>query len=253
MLTKRCMTLAVVLGVCFSAGVVRADIPVENEDKFEGFNRAMFGFNMTLDEYVLEPLAKGYRAITNQYVRDRVSGVLSNIVEPVSAVNHLLQGDVVKSGQNIGRFALNSTLGLLGMYDVAGGGWHLAPAKTNFDETLATWCVKDGPYLVFPVLGMNTMRSFSGEIVDGFANPLYIATYGDSNINAKVLYPYAGLVMISKREKSIEFIDSFKQSSVDLYAISRSAFLQNRKKMARCGVVEESATPDYDFDFDVEE
>ncbi|MFV0626974.1 MAG: VacJ family lipoprotein [Alphaproteobacteria bacterium] len=225
----------------------------DNEDKFETFNRAMFGFNMTVDDYVLEPAAQGYRKVTNQYVRNRVSSVISNIREPVSAVNHLFQGEFIKAGKNIGRFVLNSTLGLFGMYDVASGGWDMSPAKTGFDETLATWCVKDGPYIVLPIFGGNTMRSATGEVVDSYMSPVYIATYDQADISAKIVYPYAATVAISKRERSMDLVNDFKKNSVDLYAMSRSAFLQSRKNMPRCGIVEENTAPDYDFDFDEEE
>lgn len=227
----------------------QADI---NEDRFESFNRAMFSFNMTLDEYFFRPVALGYRRITNQFIRDRVSYALRNIKEPAHAVNNLLQAQPVDSLTNVGRFAINTTLGLFGTFDVAGGGFGLEAKTTGFDETLSSWCVADGPYIVMPLLGGSTPRSIIGDFVDGYTNPLYVATYNDANIRDKVLYSYVAVNAISKREAAIELIDDLRKNSVDFYAAVRSAFIQNRMKMKRCGSAETNAVPNYDFDFDMD-
>lgn len=108
----------------------------DQADTFETYNRAMFKFNYQVDKYVLKPLAEGYRNITNQYTRDRVSSVIANLKEPLYAANNLLQGDLKDSGMSLARFAVNSTLGLGGMYDVADG-WGWPRHKAGFDSTLA--------------------------------------------------------------------------------------------------------------------
>ena len=134
----------------------------DQADTFETYNRAMFKFNYQVDKYVLKPLAEGYRNITNQYTRDRVSSVIANLKEPLYAANNLLQGDLKDSGMSLARFAVNSTLGLGGMYDVADG-WGWPRHKAGFDSTLAKWCVPDGPYIVLPIFGPSTPRAEIGR------------------------------------------------------------------------------------------
>jgi len=102
----------------------------------ESYNRAMFDFNMNVDKYVLKPVAKGYRAITTQDIRNRVTSFVSNVNEPVSTINHTLQGSFKKTLVSAARFAINSTLGLAGTFDVADG-WGLKKSETGFDNTLA--------------------------------------------------------------------------------------------------------------------
>ncbi|MDR1694203.1 MAG: VacJ family lipoprotein [Lactobacillaceae bacterium] len=242
-----------------SASVVNAGsshaVVEENYDKFEGFNRFSFEVNNQLDNYVLRPLAKGYRAVTTQYIRDRVNLALANLKEPMSSVNNILQGEFASGLKNIGRFAINSTLGLAGMYDVAGGGFGLEPHPSNFDMTLANWCVKDGPFIVLPIIGPTTPRAILGDAFDGLGNPVVVATYNDANTRDKILYPYFALSAVAARETNMEMLDDVKKSSVDFYATVRSAFLQNRKQINKCGVntETESQTLDYDFDFDMDE
>lgn len=243
--------------ICFSflmllnlPNLAIADVE-QDEDKFEGFNRAMFTFNSVLDHYIFRPIAVGYRAVTNQYVRDRISSVFSNLGEPVNAANNLLQGEFTASLKNIGRFGLNSTLGLFGTYDVAGPAWKLSPEKTSFDETLSSWCVGDGPFLVLPLLGNQTPRSVVGLTVDGFANPVVIAATNDRNYSAKIIYPTAALLAVSQREKAIELLDEVANNSLDPYVTLRSMYMQNRQKIKTCRFKKnESVESSYDFDFD---
>lgn len=224
----------------------------EKADKFESFNRFSFEFNNQLDRFILRPLAVGYRSITTKYIRDRVNSALTNIKEPVSSVNNMLQGEFSAGLKNIGRFAINTTLGLVGTYDVAAGGFSLTPAPTNFDKTLAKWCIKDGPFIVLPIFGPTTPRAFIGDTVDGLVNPVVIATYNDANYRDKILYPYAAVSAIALREASMDLIDDFKKNSVDFYATVRSAYIQNRMKINRCETSSddtEISKPNYDFDF----
>ena len=129
-----------------------------HDDALENFNRAMFEFNYRLDRHFLKPVAQAYRAVTTPDIRARISSALSNLKEPMSAANHLLQGEFKQSGVAVGRFVINSTLGLAGTFDVATA-WGLEKDHDNFEETLAKWCIKDGPYIVLPFLGSSTPRS----------------------------------------------------------------------------------------------
>lgn len=158
-MTKKFFTytaLLLLLGLGGCAGAPASEtVSPENDTALETYNRAMFSFNNKLDKFVIRPVAKGYRAVTNEYFRQRVTNFFSNIDEPISAANHMLQGEFSDSGNNLGRFVINTTFGLVGLYDVASS-MGMEKDKTGFDETLATWCVPDGPFIVLPVVGPST-------------------------------------------------------------------------------------------------
>ncbi len=236
---------------CASSGVM-ADKHDQN-DPFEGFNRAMFKFNDVLDEYVLVPVAKGYRAITTKDIRDRVNSAFSNLGEPVSAVNQVLQGEFKQSAVSLGRFVVNSTLGLGGTFDVATG-WGWTGQKDNFDRTLATWCVDDGPYLVLPFMGPSTPRAALSKIADMFMSPVYWFTdqYEDGDYAYSA---YIGAQTIAFRESTLELTDDLHRNSVDYYTTMRSAYMQNRSQLPNCNCQgdKSSSAAAYDFDFGLEE
>ena len=163
-LPKYSLLLAVLLsGAAF--GVQAAE---DDSGWLESYNRSMFNFNYQLDKYTLKPLAEGYRAITTPDVRNRVTSFIGNMREPVTAVNHTLQGSIKDTFVSVGRFLINSTLGLGGTFDVAEG-WGLKRNSTDFDATLATYCVPDGPFVVVPLLGPATPRSLVGLTADAVA------------------------------------------------------------------------------------
>ena len=216
-------------------------------DPLEPYNRAMHNFNMKFNIYIMNPVTKGYRAITNQYARDRISNAMFNIKEPVSAVNHLLQGKPVRSGKDIARFAINSTLGLAGTYDVAGQGWNLPKDKTGFDATMGAWGVPDGPYFVIPFVGPGTPRAAAGLVVDSFTNPLYLATIHDANVHDKIYYPYVAVNGISLYDANKALLDDLQRNSVDFYSTLKSAYEQNRNGKNT------DDNMSYDFEMDDEE
>jgi len=221
----------------------------EENSTLESYNRAVYNFNSKFDKYLMKPVAQGYRKITNQYTRDRINNALANIKEPVSAINHLLQGDPVKSGASVARFAINTTLGLAGTYDVAAQGWNLTKDKTGFDETLATWNVPDGPFIMLPFLGPSTPRATVGLVADSFSNPMYWGTANDANIRDKVYLPYIAINAIALRESGLDLLDDLERNSVDFYTTMKSAYLQNRKDLGQ----DDDANPAASYDFGMEE
>lgn len=223
----------------------------ESEDRFETYNRAMFEFNYQFDKYILKPLAEGYRAITNQFVRDRVRGVLSNLREPLSSGNYLLQADPESSAKSLSRFVINSTLGLAGMFDVAEG-WGLPKDRTTFNETFAKWCVPQGPFIVLPFVGPSTPRAFAGLTLEFVFDPVFWTTYNDANAHDKIAYSYAAVQAITLREAGIELLDDLERNSVDFYATMRSAYLQNQSRL-RCFRDTGKEENTYDFDFGIED
>ena len=246
---------SVICAVMFSLSVC---FPAHAEDEessvLESYNRAMFNFNSVVDHFVIKPLAKGYRAITNDFIRERVHDFYANLKEPVSMINHTLQGNLGDSGKSLGRFAINSTLGLLGTFDVASG-WGLANNKTDFDKTLAKWCVPDGPFIVLPLLGPSTPRAAAGTVADTFTTPTYwvdyYTTFGEDWQKYAFYYGITALGFISLREENIEFLDNLTANSVDPYSTIKSAYIQNRLKIGSCSDKNApKADASYDFDFE---
>lgn len=240
-----------VMVACVAACASSATEQHEYDDPFEGYNRAMFSFNYQVDKYVIKPVAEGYRAVTTPFIRERISSVIDNLKEPVSAGNHLLQADPEASVKSLSRFVINSTLGLVGMFDVAEG-WGLPKDKTTFNETFAKWCIPQGPFIVLPLLGPSTPRAATGMALDFVFDPVYWATYQDANVHDKVSWGYAIAQGITAREAALDILDDLERNSVDFYATMRSAYLQNQSKLKCFNDVSKDENT-YDFDFGIED
>ena len=217
-------------------------------DPYENMNRKIFSFNDSVYENVFFPIAKGYRKITTPFIRERVNSFVANLDEPVSALNHLLQLEPLPAVKNVSRFVINTTLGLAGTFDVAEG-WGLKETKTGFNQTMASWCVADGPYVVLPFIGGRSVRGTVGLTVDTFSDPVFLATRNDANVYSKINYPYAAVKYTAKAENYMDLYNDFKKNSVDFYATLRSAYLQNQKNL-KCRFAPEETSASYDFDFD---
>lgn len=249
--------LAAVLLLGIAACATNPDgskINCESETKLEYYNRAMFNFNYHLDKKVVRPVARGYKKITNQFVRNRVTSFFNNLEEPAYFINNVFQGEFKNSGISVSRFLINSTLGLAGTFDVAAG-WGLEKKKADFDGTLAKYCVPDGPFFVLPVIGPSTPRYVAGWTADAYASPMYWAFVdSDDNKIGNAIYGAVALKYVNMLAENMDFLDSLEEGSVDYYTAVKSAFLQNRKKFkSLCGNAEENSTPSYDFDFGYDE
>jgi phospholipid-binding lipoprotein MlaA len=192
---------------------------VDNPDPWEPFNRAVFSFNEVADQMVVEPAAKGYRAVLPGAVRDKISNVLYNLREPAYTLNSALQGEGDAFGTSLGRLLINSTLGVAGLFDVASAlGYD--KVQTSFGGTLEKWGVGQGPYVVLPILGPDTVRGAFGRVPDAFMNPVQ---YVDAD------WPWITQTVtegLDFRSRNIETIDDLRRGSVDMYATVRSIFLQ---------------------------
>lgn len=221
------------------------------ETKLEAYNRAMFNFNYQVDKKIIKPVAKGYKAVTNQFFRDRVTNLFNNLEEPADALNNLLQGNLKDSSISVSRFALNSTLGILGMFDIAQD-WGLPRKKADFDGTMAKYCIPDGPFVVMPIIGPSTPRYLAGWGVDSLASPTFWALYDVDDKNVQnALYAAYALKYTNKRAEALALLDDLEKNSVDFYTTMKSAFMQNRQKYARlCASNENTEQPSYDFDFE---
>ena len=228
---------------------------MEKEDvsALESYNHAMFSVNQAIDKTIIRPVAKGYKKITNEFIRHRITNFFNNIEEPISAVNHVLQGEISNSGQNIGRFVINTTVGGLGLFDVASK-WGIEPKSTGFDETMATWCVPDGPFVILPIIGPSTPRAATGLVVDGYSSPIYWAAHENNGKDAMwVYYGATGLKYVNLMAENLSILESLEEGSIDYYETMKSAYLQNRTKIRACGQSQEVNDQSYDFDMDVDD
>ncbi len=211
-------------------------------DPFESFNRAMFSFNATVDYYALEPVAKGYRAVTPRFFRTGVSNALSNLAAPVTFANDVLQAEPTRAGTTLARFGINSTVGVVGLFDVAKG-MGLDKHTEDFGQTLGRWGVGPGPYLVLPLFGPSTVRDGTGRIVDIAFDPLNYAEFeGDDAV--RVTRTVLGVV--SAREGAIEAIDSLKATALDPYVSTRSTYLLLRESAVQNGQTSVQDLPDFE-------
>ncbi|MEM6627079.1 MAG: VacJ family lipoprotein [Pseudomonadota bacterium] len=219
-------------------------------DPFEGFNRTMYGFNDELDKAVLEPVAKGYRAVTNKPIRKGVRNFLGNLREPVTFVNNVLQGDLVSAGDTTGRFLINSTVGLVGILDVANNFESLEGPREDFGQTLGVWGVEGGPYLVLPFLGSTNPRDLLGTGADIAFDPL---TWTEFEGDDAFMVGRAVVGAISAREGAIETIDNLRSTQADPYTAVRRIYGQTRAAAIRNGEEDPSAyenLPDFDEEYE---
>ena len=204
----------------------------EVKDCFEGINRGIFAFNQVLDASIFEPLAKGYRLLPSP-IRSGTSNFLSNLSLVVTVPNNVLQGDIGLAGKNTARFAVNSTIGILGLFDPATKLGLNDYNKEDYGQTLGRWGVGEGCYIVLPVLGPSTAR----DTIGSFANYLggdawYNITVGQDThyVSDFDYYASKGADGIDFRAKNLEAINNLEKNSIDFYASVKSLYLQDRKK-----------------------
>ena len=205
---------------------------------FEGFSRAMFSFNHGLDKVLFKPIAKGYRALPLP-VRNGTGNAMSNLRSLLTVTNDLLQGDFHGAGITAGRFAVNTTVGILGIFDPAAKMGLEEQGKEDFGQTIGRWGANSGCYFVLPVLGPTTVRDAVGQVGNMFLDPVYQITHnteinngviGNSNYSEHNYYYYRGTSAVDFRSKNIESFDSLEKNSIDLYATVKSLYLQERNK-----------------------
>ena len=206
--------------------------PKPVKDCFETVNRGMFAFNQALDNVIFEPVAKGYRYIPSP-IRTGTSNTLSNLSNLITIPNNLLQGDVKMAGVNTIRFVLNTTLGILGIWDPAQVLGFEKKEKEDYGQTLGSWGIGPGCYLILPVLGPSTVR----DTVGTFANfvggdPWYNVTVtNDTNYFKESDYYSTRITSgVDYRAKNIESFDNLEKNSIDFYASIRSLYLQDRQQ-----------------------
>ena len=202
------------------------------KDCFESINRATFALNQGLDRVIFEPVAKVYRVLPSP-IRTGTSNALENLSSLVTIPNNLLQGEFKKAGINTGRFAINTTVGILGVFDVAERMKFPEYEKEDYGQTFGAWGVGAGCYLVLPVLGPSTVRDVTGSFVNVLGgDPWYNAsTGGNNNYLSNSDYMISRVVGgIDFRAKNIDSFENLEKNSMDFYASIRSLYLQDRKQ-----------------------
>lgn len=197
-------------------------------DPLERFNRGVWGVNMAADKVIIKPASQVYRAVAPRPVRQGVTNFFTNLTEPWSFINNVLQGKPERAVRNFGRFVVNTTIGIGGLFDQASR-MKIRPAQEDFGQTLASWGVNGGPYLVLPLLGPSTLRDGVGTGVATFADPVRV-TVSDADVNVWYKRGYLAAQIISARSDLTESGgDTFLRTSLDPYAAARSAYLQVRR------------------------
>ena len=200
------------------------------DDPLEPMNRTMFDVNDFLDRLLIRPLTELYRFAVPDYLRDRIANSTSNMGEPVIFANNLMQGEVTNAGTTAERFAINTTLGVAGIFEVASD-WDMPKQMGDFGQTLSVWGINGGPYLVLPLFGPSNFRDAIGLGVDMITSPWqYLAAMGGTGMQNRVVYSDFAAEGLTRRDQNLEGLDALRSGSLDFYAEMRSVYRQYRDK-----------------------
>ncbi len=230
----------ILLAACASTGqnkVLNAD------DPHEGFNRSMYRFNDELDTYISSPLTTAYQFVLPDLLRTSVAHFFSNLKEPRTVINDVLQGKAKSAGEDFERFVINTLLGFGGLIDVTSYA-EIEYHEEDFAQTLAVWGVPRGEYLVLPFLGPSSYRGIPGQLADAASSPV-----------SYLIWPIQVLDLLNTRsnvEQSLQFID---EAALDPYTFMRASYIQWRDYQITEGehTAEDLLLPELDDSFDEEE
>ncbi len=226
MLPPRIKSLALAVATAsLLAGCATSGNP---KDPIEGFNRAMFAFNDGLDSAILRPVATGYEAALPSPVRTGVTNFFGNIADLLIGVNNLLQGKAPEAFSDLGRVVINSTIGILGTFDVASE-VGLEKHNEDFGQTFGRWGVGSGAYVVIPVFGPRTARDTVGLVLDVAADPLTHLGAGDGRDVLLVLRAVNDRANLLPADKVVE------EAALDKYSYIRDGYLQRRRNLIHDG------------------
>lgn len=229
------------LAVALAAPSLAFAQDAETGDPWEGFNRDLYAVHDSVDQAVFEPVARGYRAVTPGPLRQGVLNVLRNLRGPVIFANDLLQGEVNRGGVTAARFVVNTTLGVVGIFDPATS-MGLERHDEDFGQTLAVWGVGEGPYMFIPLMGPSNVRDTAGRVVDIALDPMTWMR-GDDADSWRVARTVT--TAVAAREQVIEAVDDL-QNSVDPYTSIRSSYNLLRESAIQNGRTDVQDLPDFD-------
>lgn len=230
-----------ILGGCASTGSPPAlegeQVAVINPDPYESFNRSVYDFNVAFDNAIGKPVAKAYVKVIPSPVRRGVTNFYYNLWEPSSIINATLQGKFHKAASSTARFLINSTVGLLGLFDVAAK-LDVPRQEEDLGQTLAVWGVPDGPYLMLPFLGPSNVRDTSGFVVEWFTTDMVPYLWEGSEWVVA-----AGIRLVDARA-SVLGLEEALEFQVDPYLFLRESYRQSRLIQITDGVLLEAAEED---------
>ncbi len=227
--------LAVLVMVISGCATTDAD----EADPWEAFNRPMYTFNEKLDEYVARPLARGYQTITPAPVDRGITRFFGNLEDVQIALNNLLQFKFGEALSDVGRFGINTTIGILGFMDVATG-MGLEKHEEDFGQTLGKWGFASGPYLVLPVIGPSSARDAVGFAGDWVVNPIY--TQIDS---ATISWSLYGIRYVDRRADLLKASRVLESAALDPYSFVRDSYMQRRRSLVLDGNLPEAEGEDF--------
>ncbi|MEM7358090.1 MAG: VacJ family lipoprotein [Pseudomonadota bacterium] len=241
-LITKCILIGLIISLCSACNTLQKTDDTQRQissDPMEGFNRGVYSFNNTADKYVLRPVAKAYDYTLPKPVKTGVRNFFSNLGEPLNTLNNLLQGKFDRALTSTYRFTVNSTVGLLGLIDVAKK-LDVEPAREDFGQTLAAWGAGPGPYIMLPFLGPTNLRDGVGRITDtAILYPINELTDSSGGRTGLVF-----LDVVSTRAQLLG-TDSLLDSQLDPYAFLKQAFEQNR-----INALYDGDPPELEEDFD---
>ena len=231
-LNKKLINILICVGIALMAGCATTQQTerVAKIDPFESVNRAVFTFNENADEYVIKPVAEAYQFVLPEFVRTGVTNFFSNIGDVFVAVNNLLQGKPGNAANDIGRFLVNSTIGILGLFDVATDAG-LEKNKEDFGQTLGVWGVPSGPYVVLPLFGPSSVRDTAGLALDIKTD--FILNSNQLNHDQKV--GSTVLRVVNQRANLLEASQLLEDAAFDKYSFLRDSYLQRRRNQVYDG------------------
>jgi phospholipid-binding lipoprotein MlaA len=219
-----------------------ASAQTAQSDPWEGFNRQMYAVHEGVDEAVLEPVARGYRFITPEFVQGGVLNFLRNLRGPVIFANDVLQGEFGRAGVTAARFGINSTVGIVGIFDPATS-MGLERHDEDFGQTLAVWGIDSGPYIFVPLLGPTTVRDGAGRIVDIVFDPLTWLEFDEVD---EVRIGRTILAGVAARELVLETVDDIRRDSVDPYVTIRTSYGLLRDSAIQNGPTDVQDLPEFE-------
>ena len=199
---------------------------------FEGVNRGIFAFNKALDNIIVEPVAKGYRKLPSP-IRTGTGNFLNNLSLLSTIPNNILQGDLDLAVKNSSRLVINTTIGILGIFDPAESMGLNNYEREDYGQTFAKWGMGEGCYVVLPILGPSTVRDTSGKLMSYLGgDPWYNITVKNDTqyVSDFDYYATVGTSGVDFRAKNIESFENLEKNSMDFYASVKSLYLQDRKK-----------------------
>jgi len=239
MLKKYLIILLTIIGLSSNAIagddgelLLKKNDPSEIKDCFEGLNRATFAFNQALDKVVFKPVSSVYRILPSP-VRSGVSNSLDNLSNVVTIPNNILQGEFKKAGANTGRFLINTTIGIFGLFDVAEMMGYSKYEKEDYGQSFAKMGMGPGCYLVLPVLGPSTVRDAAGSVVNLVGGDAwYNVTVRNDTQHFEDMHYYASKVIagVDFRAKNYNELENLEKNSIDFYSSVKSLYLQDRQQ-----------------------